>query len=362
MRHASRSALLAAIAAAVALAANVAAASSRLTPILRITREDVLEGAYTGVGLAASMAGKATGIITVGDASLAMLEGVDAAVDAGDTLTRQRLLVITAKKEVLEQLRKNGRLRAGDPAYDAVRGELQRESALIFPSSGAFLWRAMMSREGLTAFGRVSLSYGLRCYLGDRIVDRFLPGTRARSWIQTVASRDRAMPRATWGHVDRIARAFAKITDEMTRIAVDAAAVKITDNVTRTVDAASKTTATETRGDDSGPCGRMIVPGISEMVQGPFGPEFRQTADTTFVIPCPVEVAKAIPIARVERAVAVQRIEIARANPRDVAEPMPLPRAVAGTDASRPPSSRGNPTLGRAYNDALARRFGNWRE
>jgi len=371
MRHASRFALLAAIAAAVALAADVADASSRLTPMVRITREDVLEGAYTGVGLAAAMAGKATGIITFGDASLALLDGADAAVDAGDALTRQRLLVITAKKEVLEQLRENGRLHAGDPAYDAVRGELQRESALIFPSSGAFLRRAMTSREGLTAFGRVSLSYGLRCYLGDRIVDRFLPGTRARSWIQTVASRDRAMPRATWRRVDRIARAFAKITDEMTRIAVDAAAVKITDKVTPGVDAASKTTETEARGDGSAPCGRMILPGITEMVQGPFGAEFRQTAATTVDIPCPREVAKAIPVApmeravavpRVERAVAVQRIQIARAEPREVAEPMPLPRAVAGTEASRPPSSRGNPTLGRAYDDALARRFGNWRE
>jgi len=333
--------------------------------MVRITREDVLASSYTGVGLAAAMAGKGTGIVTIGDAFLAVLEGADAAVDAGDALTRQRLLVISANKEVLDRLRKNGRLHAGDPAYDAVRGELQRESALIFQSSGAFLSRVMTSREGLIAFGRVSLSYGLRCYLGDRIVNRFLPGTGARSWIRTVASSDRAMPRATWGRVDRVTRAFAKITDEMTRAAVDAAAVKMTDAVTQTVHAVSKTSETETRGNHSWPCGKEFLPGITEMVQGPFGLEIRRTADMTFDIPCPAVVPKAI--ARMERAVVVPRVAVAEPRiaiaqqPREIAEPMPLPRPVAGREAARPPSSRGNPTLGRAYDDALARRFGNWR-
>jgi hypothetical protein len=353
MRHSSRFAVLAAITAAAALTTDVADASWRLTPLVKIKREEVLEGAYTGLGLASAMAGKATGIVTVGDGSLALLEGADAAVDAGDALTRQRLLVISANKEVLERLRATGRLHAGDPAYDAVRGELQRESALIFPSSGAFLRRAMTSREGLTAFGRVSLSYGLRCYLGDRIVDRFLPGTRARSWIETVASSDRTMPRATWGRVDRIARAFAKITDEMTRAAVDAAGAKITDAVTRTADAANKTSEPETRGNDSRPCGRTILRGIPDLVQGPFGLEVRQTADMTIDLPCPAEARK--PIARMERAVVVPRMraaeprmEIVRGQPREIEEPMPLPRPVAGK-AYQPPYYPPKTNLGRTY-------------
>ena len=358
--------LLIAIAAACIAAPAAGEESPLLAPIARITREELLETAYTGMGVAAALTRKATAIVDVTDTTLMLLDAAEAGIDTGDELLRERLLIITANREVLEQLREKGRLRAGDPAYETVRRALERESKLVFPSSGAFFERVVTSREGLTAIGRVSLEHGLRSFLGDRIVARFAPGTRVRSLIRTYASRDRALPRATWKRADRIARVLATITDEMTALAAEKAAES----------------AQEQGGGGVSPCGSTTIGGGPRLITGPLGMmNLVQDPGMRVYIPCVAD----RPVIQPQAAVAVPRVTVVgrteavpttvTLNPvprvteraviptiaRPVVQvPVLLPEAVVGA----PAPSRGSihVPLGRAYNDAFVRQFGNWRE
>jgi hypothetical protein len=326
-----------------------AGGQSRLsTPIATISRADVMDAAYTGIGIAASMAGTATGVVAVTDTALVLLEGAEGSITAANTLVEQRLLMITSSREKLEKLRAEGRLHRGDPAYDAMRSQLQRESTLVFPRTRDFVTRAILSREGLLAFGRASLGFGVRSFLGDRFVDIFGPGIRVRSLISTYASRDRSMPRSAWKRIDGIARACGQLIDELTEVAVDKSL--------QTVEAAAE---------HSSPCGPVTIAGQSMWVNG-F--EIR-TPGAILNIPCKGEGA---PVPAVAATIALQPVHsqfvatptrelpAATLNGHVVQVPVLLPPPVTGQFT---PPEAGTPRLGSAYGQAVTiDRLRNWKE
>ena len=336
----------------VALAAGAEGQSRLSTPIATISRADLMDAAYTGIGIAASMTGKATGVVIATDTALVLLEGAEGSIDAGNELVEQRLLMITSSREKLEELRAGGRLHRGDPAYEAMRWQLQRESALVFPRTGDFVKRAMLSREGLHAFGRASLAYGLRSFLGDRIVDIFGPGMRVRSLMSAYASRERSMPRSAWKRFDGIARACGRLIDELTEVAVD-----------RSVQVEETTVA------EPPPCGPVRIAGQSMWN----GLQLVTTPDVILNVPCEAEMKRAVPAASRAAPVAVDaRVKpvlataIARTtdawpvvHAEQVAPPVQLPPPVTGQFA---PPEAGTPRLGSAYGQAVTINRSNWKE
>jgi hypothetical protein len=318
------------------------------TPIATISRADLMDAAYTGVGVAASMAGAATGVVAVADTSLVLLEGAEGSINAGNDVVEQRLLVITSNREKLEKLRAEGRLHRGDPAYDVMRQQLQRESTIAFPRTRDFVTRALLSREGLIAFGRASLAFGVRSFLGDRIVDIFGPGIRVRSLMSTYASRDRSVPRSAWKRIDGIARACGRLIDELTEVAVD-----------------ESVQAVEAAAEEPPQCGPMTIAAQSSWVNGV---EMMRPA-VILNIPCKEDLA---PVQAVPAVIAVQPMpvqfvatptrELTAARPTvgvvPIALPVLLPPPVTGQ--FEPPPA-GTPRLGSAYEQAVDRRF-NWKE
>jgi hypothetical protein len=209
------------------IALAMAVATRAEAAVAHVTRRELLDTLFTGVGATANVAGRGNGVVVVADGVIVMLDSAEAAVDSFDSVQRFHLLVIAHDRETLHRLESEGRLKRGDREFDIVRAELQNDvRTMSVPSSEAFFIRAATSPVGFTAAARNVFQHYLISFLGERFAEVLGAGTATRSLMLEEMASGRDMPRAVWEQGDRISRLMAKSLDEIASISAETAITK----------------------------------------------------------------------------------------------------------------------------------------
>lgn len=200
-----------------------------ITPAVELTAKDVKKLLHTGVGVAAKLArvaGVASMVVVGSEALIVAGDAAEAGIDAGTNVVESNLvMVISRNKRVLETLKKEGRLKRGNREFDTIMAELEEEQkALSFKSGGDFFKRAVTSREGLHAMGKVPLKHGVVGLIGDRVSKWLGLGGRVRGLRMDSLARSRTATRPTWERADGISRFMARVIDRLTNLAAKEAA------------------------------------------------------------------------------------------------------------------------------------------
>jgi hypothetical protein len=191
--------------------------------------------ALSGLSLAQAFAhtgARTSPIYDTAEAVIVLGNAVDAATDARTDSLENRLVTISNRKQVLESLKKHGRLTRGDPLYDAVTYDLYRDLDTgpfkgrfhgPYSSATAFFLRAILSPEGLLAEGEVIESHYVPAFFGKWIAEWLEVGPRLREWglSDLVVQRDTTRP--VWKRADQLARVLSKMTDKIGEKAVKVA-------------------------------------------------------------------------------------------------------------------------------------------
>lgn len=200
-----------------------------VNPAVQITSKDVKKLLHTGVGVAAKLArvGGVASVVVVGSEALIVAgDTAEAGIDAGTNVVESHLvMVISRNKRVLETLKKEGRLKRGNREFDTIMAELEEEQkTLSFKSGGDFFKRAVTSREGLHAMGKVPLKHGVVGLIGNKVSKWLGLGGRLRGLRMDSLARSRTVTRPTWERADGISRLMARVIDKLTDMAAKEAA------------------------------------------------------------------------------------------------------------------------------------------
>jgi hypothetical protein len=220
----------------------------------------------------------------VAEAVIVAEDAVDAAFAAHGEAARDRMIVISSEQRVLRYLKEHGRLRRGDPAYDAIVADLRSEVAKgPYPSGLTFFERAITSKEGLLAAGEVSLRYYVPTLLGEWAAEKLRAGPRlsALGLSELAASRD--VPRAVWRRADQVARVLSKVVDGVVE---EGAKSAIRPPLEAGLHAAAARAAAPARPDAYAPPAPIAVPDATAAAARPAEPDaYAAPARSTTVAP-----------------------------------------------------------------------------